>query len=113
MVRDKMTRRRAASQWERCRGRALTRRSSRRHLHRPGEEREAMRKLGPRLREPDQVLTNRVAREGEGGRHAPPSNNAGSAYAAFGRSGETGASMRVVVEEMCNHRRELNRWTCG
>ena len=72
-----------------------------------------MRKRGPRLREPDQVLANRVAREGEGGRHAPPSNNAGSAYAACGRSGETGASLGVVVEEMCNHRRELNRWTCG
>ncbi len=31
----------------------------------------------------------------------------------IGRSGETGASMGGVVEEMCNHRRELSRWTCG
>ncbi|MDP2857148.1 MAG: hypothetical protein Q8P50_04125, partial [Bacillota bacterium] len=30
-----------------------------------------------------------------------------------GRTGESGASRGVVVEEMCNHRRELNRWTYG
>ena len=98
MIRDKMTRRRAASQWETESGSGADSKVIASSPPSAGEKLEAMRKRGPRLREPGQVLTNRVAREGEGGRHAPPSNNAGSAYAACGRSGETGPSCEWRLE---------------
>jgi len=64
---------------------------------------------GSRLREPDEVLTNEVARGRECGRHAPPSNNRSPACAAFGRSGETGASGCEAEERDFRYDAVLNR----
>ena len=70
---------------------------SRRHLRRPGMGRGDIAGNGSRLRETRQLLTNQVARERKDGRHAPPSNERASAYAAFGRSGATGASNGLTL----------------
>jgi hypothetical protein len=61
------------------------------------------------VREAHGVLSTEVARGRKDGRHAPPSNNRGPAYAAFGRSGETGASGCEADEQDLRYDAVLNR----
>jgi len=68
---------------------------------------------GSRLRETGQLLTNQVARERKDGRHAPPSNERASAYAACGRSGETGPSDGRGLGTDVPDRREVSLETAG
>ena len=84
---------------------------SRRHLPRPGMGRGDIAGNGSRLRETGQLLTNQVARERKDGRHAPPSNERASAYAAFGRSGATGPSDGLSLVTRGLYRLEMSLGT--